>query len=268
MKQHKNKIIFALLVIVLLVFSFFYGGSTSTKKSEPTNVPQETVISGKYETDKSAEKSVTKKSEEKTTEKKEKDVNTAKKEKKSEENKTNNEKSAVRENTETKISQNETDNNEKTQATEEKNDNKSSEKNVCTLSVTCGTILNNLSALNEEKRSLVPEDGIIYKEKEVSFYEGESVFNVLLREMKQNKIHFEFVNVPVFKSAYIEGIANLYEFDCGELSGWMYRVNGEFPNYGCSQYIVKNGDKIEWLYTCDLGKDIGGENSAKNGISK
>lgn len=128
---------------------------------------------------------------------------------------------------------------------------------TCTLSVRCDTILQNISWLAKEKVDIVPKDGVIFPEKEVTFYEGESVFNVLLREMKKNKIHFEYVNTPIYHSAYIEGIANLYEFDCGELSGWVYRVNGWFPNYGCSRYILKQGDKIEWLYTCDLGNDVG-----------
>ena len=84
------------------------------------------------------------------------------------------------------------------------------------------------------------------------------MFNVLLRTCKQQGIHLEFVNTPMYNSAYIEGIGNLYEFDCGPLSGWMYAVNGSFPNYGCSSCKVKNGDSIDWIYTCDLGRDIGG----------
>lgn len=136
---------------------------------------------------------------------------------------------------------------------------------TCTLSVRCDTILHNIDLLDKEKIELVPKDGIIYAEKEVIFYEGESVFNLLMREMKQNKIHVEFVNTPIYNSAYIEGIANLYEFDCRELSGWMYKVNGWFPNYGCSRYQLKAGDKVEWIYTCDLGRDIGGDYSTRNG---
>ena len=92
----------------------------------------------------------------------------------------------------------------------------------------------------------------------VTFYEGESVFNVLQRTCKQQKIHMEFSNTPIYNSAYIEGIHNLYEFDVGNLSGWMYKVNGWFPNYGCSRYQLKDGDVIEWVYTCDLGYDVGG----------
>ena len=58
--------------------------------------------------------------------------------------------------------------------------------------------------------------------------------------------------------AYVEGIHNLYEFDCGALSGWMYKVNGWYPNYGSSRYQLKDGDVVEWRFTCDLGNDIGG----------
>lgn len=139
---------------------------------------------------------------------------------------------------------------------------------TCTLSVKCSTILNNMNLLDFEKRELIPSDGVIFPEKKVEFNEGETVFNVLLREMKKNKIHLEFVKTLVFNSAYIEGIANIYELDCGELSGWMYSVNGSFPNYGCSKYTLKNNDKIEWVYTCNLGIDVGGYNASLNGGQK
>ncbi len=62
---------------------------------------------------------------------------------------------------------------------------------------------------------------------------------------------------PLYKSYYVEGINQLYEFDCGKNSGWMYSVNGKYPNYGCSSYKLEDGDKIEWRYTCNLGSDVG-----------
>lgn len=129
---------------------------------------------------------------------------------------------------------------------------------TCTLSVRCDTILENIDWLDPEKVELVPEDGVIFPATEVTFYEGESVFNVLQREMRKAGIHMEFVDTPMYNSAYIEGINNLYEFDCGELSGWMYKVNDWFPNYGCSRYQLQPGDVVEWVYTCDLGIDVGG----------
>ena len=129
---------------------------------------------------------------------------------------------------------------------------------TCTISISCATILDHSDDLDPEKLELVPADGWILAPVEVTFTQGLSVFDVLLDTVKANAVHMEYQNSPMYKTAYIEGIGNLYEFDCGELSGWMYRVNGWFPNYGCSRYAVQAGDVIEWLYTCDLGSDIGG----------
>ena len=141
---------------------------------------------------------------------------------------------------------------------EPQNTIKTDEPHSCTLSVRCDTILDNLDWLVPEKVEIVPPDGVIFPEQEVTFYEGESVFDLLQREMKNAGIHMEFSDTPMYNSAYIEGIYNLYEFDCGELSGWMYRVNGWFPNYGCSRYLLEEGDQVEWVFTCSLGVDVGG----------
>lgn len=136
---------------------------------------------------------------------------------------------------------------------------------TCTLSIRCDTILQNLDSLKEEKKALLPADGEILATTTVTFSEGESVFDVLKRVTRQRRIHMEFSFTPLYNSAYIKGIHNLYEFDCGNLSGWMYKVNGWFPNYGCSRYSLKQGDVIEWVYTCDLGRDVGGGYSAGQG---
>lgn len=138
---------------------------------------------------------------------------------------------------------------------------------TCTMSISCAAILDNMDLLDPEKVELVPEDGWILEPTTVTFYEGESVFNILQRVCKQRELHMEYMNTPIYNSAYIEGINNLYEFDCGELSGWMYEVNGWFPNYGCSRYQLMESDVIEWVYTCDLGADVGGEYAAGNGRS-
>lgn len=128
----------------------------------------------------------------------------------------------------------------------------------CTFSISCSTILDNMDICNEEKKELVPSDGWILKSTKVAFTDGESVFDVLQRVCRENGIHMESEWTPMYNSAYIEGINNLYEFDVGDLSGWMYKVNGWFPNYGCSRYALKDGDVVAWCYTCDLGYDVGG----------
>ncbi len=129
---------------------------------------------------------------------------------------------------------------------------------TCTLSIECATILNNLDMLDPDKLEMVPSGGVILSVTNVTFYEGESVFDVLQRICKEKGIHMEASWTPIYNSAYVEGIHNLYEFDCGALSGWMYKVNGWYPNYGSSRYQLKDGDTVEWRFTCDLGNDIGG----------
>ena len=127
----------------------------------------------------------------------------------------------------------------------------------CTISIRCDTILANMDRLEPAKKELIPADGVLLPETEVSFDEGESAFDVLYRVARERKILMEFSDSPVYNAVYIEGIGNIYEFDCGELSGWVYSVNGVFPNYGISYYKPKDGDRIEVMYTCDLGADAG-----------
>ena len=139
----------------------------------------------------------------------------------------------------------------------EKDEESASSSHTCTISISCATILDNMSELKSGKEEFVPSDGWILAASEVEFTEGESVHDILQRVCKDAGIQMESSFSPAYNSAYVEGINNLYEFDCGQLSGWMFSVNGWFPNYGCSKYTVKDGDVINWVYTCNLGKDVG-----------
>ena len=135
----------------------------------------------------------------------------------------------------------------------------------CTISIECSNILDNMDNLKKTKEEFIPEDGWILKETEVAFQGGETVFDVLKKVCGENGIHMSSKYTPLYKSYYIEGINQLYEMDCGKNSGWMYSVNGKYRNYGCSEYKLKNGDKIEWRYTCDLGADVGNKYEKSKG---
>ncbi len=261
MKKHKTKIIFAILISAILAFSFWYGGNSpglrgwnpkpqktvSVATDAPTPAPSE-----QPNDDSSAIKA------EKLTLEQESVSDTT------QENEVTSVKNGMVIDEETGKDKYLTDPvpEGKPVPVEPQDVVVSDQVLTCTLSVRCDSILQHMEWLEPQKVELVPEDGVIYAERTVVFYDGESVFDVLLREARQNGIHMEFEHTPLYNSSYIEGIANLYEFDCGELSGWMYRVNGWFPNYGCSRYQLKDGDQIEWLYTCELGADIGGYNAA------
>ena len=138
-------------------------------------------------------------------------------------------------------------------------DEDKSEIGTVTLSITCTTVFDNWDSLDDAlKDGYIPEDGVILEETSFPLHEGDTVFDILLRAVQQEGIQMEYqgMDANAFGTVYIEGINYLYEFSCGPLSGWMYTVNGETPDYGCSVYEPEDGDVIEWLYTCDLGNDI------------
>lgn len=130
-------------------------------------------------------------------------------------------------------------------------------KITCTLEIRCDNLLDKLDQLPPEKAALVPEDGVLLAVTEVELESGESVFDVFRRTLRDKNIHFEYVDARAYDSVYIEGIGNLYEFDCGPQSGWMYCVNDVHPGLGCSAYTLADGDAILFQYTCDLGADVG-----------
>lgn len=129
---------------------------------------------------------------------------------------------------------------------------------TCTIEVRCDTILDNMGDLAPGKSSCVPANGVILAASTVRFAQGDTVLDVLKAAASATGLQLEYSYTPGYGSYYVEGINNLYEFDCGNESGWMYKVNGWFPNYGCSEYQVRDGDVIVWCYTCKgYGADLG-----------
>ena len=125
---------------------------------------------------------------------------------------------------------------------------------ICYISINCKTAIDS-GIKNKQSYSFIPDDGVILPETKMEFTDGETVFDILARVVKENGIHMEYTGSKGLQ--YIEGICNLYEFDCGSLSGWIYSVNGWSPNYGCGQYKIERGDIIKFEYTCNLGEDLG-----------
>lgn len=123
-----------------------------------------------------------------------------------------------------------------------------------TIAISCKTAINN--GLNKKPGfSHLPSNGIILQNMKVEFNEGDTVFDILVKVTRKKGIHMEYRGSG--SNTYIEGINNLYEFDGGSNSGWMYSVNGIYPNYGVGAYKVKSSDVIKFNYTCNLGADLG-----------
>ncbi len=119
--------------------------------------------------------------------------------------------------------------------------------------VDCITALSSLPK-ELENSNYIPQDGIII-DTVVEYENGDTAFTVLTKAAKKDKIMIDYNGEG--SSVYVRGISYLYEFDCGDLSGWMVSINGEFSDVGANSTYIKPNDTVEWRYTCDLGSDIG-----------
>ncbi|MBQ8582616.1 MAG: DUF4430 domain-containing protein [Ruminococcus sp.] len=97
----------------------------------------------------------------------------------------------------------------------------------------------------------IPENGIILSETDFEIEKGDTVQDILIEAAKAHTI-----KLNTDGNGYISGIASVHEFDFGDLSGWIYTVNGESASVGCDQFTLNDGDRISWLYTLELGQDI------------
>lgn len=100
----------------------------------------------------------------------------------------------------------------------------------------------------------IPADGVILAESAFPIAAGDTVYTVLTDAARVHGFHMEGSGANGLM--YIHGIGNIYEFDFGDLSGWVYSVNGESASVGCDQRLLKDGDRIEWRYTLELGRDL------------
>lgn len=137
------------------------------------------------------------------------------------------------------------------------------EKCSVTISIRCDTAVANGMNQQDKWKGVIPDDGCILPDTVVEMPENSTALDALCVARDEYGIQMEYSGGK--KTAYIEGIGNLYERDGGRWSGWMYSVNDQYPDVGCGEYILKDGDHLKWDYTCDLGSDLkaGTEESEK-----
>lgn len=126
---------------------------------------------------------------------------------------------------------------------------KQEEEPTFTLSISCSTALAS-GQLQDNIRKVLPADGMLLKAESISFTAGENAFDVFTRECRRRRI------AVASTGSYVQSIGGLAEKACGDLSGWMCRVNGVFIDRSLKEYTLQDGDRVEWLYTCNLGKDL------------
>ena len=81
-------------------------------------------------------------------------------------------------------------------------------------------------------------------------------------EISSRKIDFKFY--VSLNPAYFITMSNPKNDKRGDTLTSCHSFNSTSYQYnnGCSRYALQPGDVIEWVYTCDLGRDIGGGDSA------
>ncbi|RAV23452.1 DUF4430 domain-containing protein [Paenibacillus contaminans] len=99
--------------------------------------------------------------------------------------------------------------------------------------------------------------GYVLNPVSVELQPGDTVWSVFQRELGSRSIPYEHEWNEKYDSVYVQSIAGDGEFDHGTGSGWMYNVNGTYPNFGASKYVLADGDTVQWRYTTNLGVDLG-----------
>lgn len=121
----------------------------------------------------------------------------------------------------------------------------------------CSTVLSHMDIIDPAVNppEVVPEDGVIIARCEVSLPEGATAFDALTAAAREQRVRVDYTGSAY--GTYVRGIGYVAEFGFGELSGWMYSVNGRFPDVSVSDRVLESGDVVEFHYTCDLGRDVG-----------
>lgn len=121
---------------------------------------------------------------------------------------------------------------------------------VCGITIRCDSMLKHMEAVEEAVKDYIPTDGIILGQTSVKVEQGDTAYSLLQKVCQAKDIALDASYTNMYSSAYVRGIGHIYEKQAGLSSGWLYLVNGKLPGYGASRYRLKEGDQIEWVYSC------------------
>ncbi len=99
--------------------------------------------------------------------------------------------------------------------------------------------------------------GQIVPQTRVERKEGDTILDITRRVLKQKGIQFSVTGTN--STAYVQGIDNLYEFDEGQNSGWMIRLDGALIKQSAGATPVQDGQVIYWFYTTNYLEESGAE---------
>ena len=93
----------------------------------------------------------------------------------------------------------------------------------------------------------------------VTVEKGSSVGDVFAQILTKHGYTFEGLSKNYISHITTPNGERIGEFTNGNLSGWMYTVNGHHPEVGLNSYILTGGDRIIWHYTDDYTVEEGSE---------
>lgn len=133
--------------------------------------------------------------------------------------------------------------------------NGSSENQItCTVEIDCNNIVQNQEGIKDGVKKIIPNDGVILKRTEVTVDQGDSIFDATKKVCKDNKISFIYEGKD--DTAYVKGIANIFEKDAGKTSGWLCEENNKALSKSAGATKVEEGSEIHWGYVKNYKDEI------------
>lgn len=117
----------------------------------------------------------------------------------------------------------------------------------------CAAALDNMESIDERVNTadVIPADGVVIAYCEASLPEGATAYDALTLAARQQKVRVD--GSGTVYGVYVSAIGHIAEFGFGDMSGWLYSVNGEYPEVSCGEYRLHDGDAVEFHYTCSYG---------------
>lgn len=92
-----------------------------------------------------------------------------------------------------------------------------------------------------------PQDFTNILNSNIEIKSGSSAWSAI--ENALNSAKMPYINES---GTYLTSVNGLAELDCGETSGWLYKINGKYLEVSMNDYILKNNDEIILHYTTNF----------------
>lgn len=97
--------------------------------------------------------------------------------------------------------------------------------------------------------AIYTDEAVILEEVNITFNEGQTVLDILKKATRDAEVPMEYTGIGA--AVYVKGIDNVYEFDKGPESGWIYSVNGEVCAESAGAVKPGEGDAVVWQYVLE-----------------